>query len=285
MGIEAAWALYENRLQRVSAYIHAHLDDDLDMDRLAEIACMSPYHWHRIYRAIHGETLAATVKRLRLHRAAGDIVRTTLSVNEIAVRSGYPNLQSFNRIFKAAYGMPPARYRKEGSHTIFTSQQTGKADAMFNVTLQSIDGYRLAGIPHTGPYMQISRAFETLYGTLHSRGLARADMRTIGVYFDDPDLVAPEDLRSLACVTVDTDFPVEAPFEGFTIQGGEYAVLRHKGPYADMHKAYQWLFATWLPASGRELRESVMFEDYINNPRDVPPTDLLTDIYLPLKGR
>lgn len=112
MNGETAWALYENRLRRVSAYIHDHLDEELDMERLAEIACMSSYHWHRIYRAIYGETLAATVKRLRLHHAAGEIVRTELAVSEIAKRSGYPNLQSFNRIFKSVYGMPPARYRK-----------------------------------------------------------------------------------------------------------------------------------------------------------------------------
>lgn len=112
---ETAWALYETRLRRVSAYIHDHLEEDLDMERLAEIACLSSYHWHRIYRAIYGETLAATVKRLRLHRAAGDIVRTELDVSEIAKRSGYPDLQSFNRIFKSVYGMPPARYRKEGA--------------------------------------------------------------------------------------------------------------------------------------------------------------------------
>ena len=101
MNGETAWALYESRLRRVSAYIHDHLDEELDMERLAEIACLSSYHWHRIYRAIYGETLAATVKRLRLHRAAGDIVRTDLDISEIAKRSGYPNLQSFNRIFKS----------------------------------------------------------------------------------------------------------------------------------------------------------------------------------------
>ena len=116
MNGETAWTLYESRLRRVSAYIHEHLDEELDMERLAEIACMSSYHWHRIYRAIFGETLAATVKRLRLHRAAGDMVRTDLSVGEIAKRSGYPNLQSFNRIFKSVYGMPPGQYRKEGIH-------------------------------------------------------------------------------------------------------------------------------------------------------------------------
>jgi AraC family transcriptional regulator len=130
MNGETPWRPYENRLRRVSAYVHDHLDEELDMERLAEIACMSSYHWHRIYRAIYGETLAATVKRLRLHRAAGDIVRTDHSVGEIAKRSGYPNLQSFNRIFKSVYGMPPARYRKEGSHIGFEPLPHGKTQAM-----------------------------------------------------------------------------------------------------------------------------------------------------------
>jgi len=280
---ETAWAIYETRLRRVSAYIHEHLDEDLDMDRLAEIACMSSFHWHRIYRAIHGETLTATVKRLRLHRAAGDIVRTELPVADIARRSGYPNLQSFNRIFKSVYGMPPARYRKEGSHKIFNPIETGKATTMFNVTLHTIASIDLVGVAHAGSYMEIGRAFETLGGTLVARGFNSANWKMIGIYLDDPDIVPAEKLRSFACVEAGPEFLAEPPLERRKIEGGDYAVLRHKGPYADMHKAYQWLYATWLPSSGRQLRDAAMFEDYINNPREVGPTELLTDIYMPLK--
>jgi len=282
MNGETAWALYEDRLRRVSAYIHDHLDEELDMDRLAEIACMSSYHWHRIYRAVYGETLAATVKRLRLHCAAGDIVRTGLSVGEIAKRSGYPNLQSVNRIFKSVYGMPPAQYRKEGSHKAFEPSPSGKTAAMFDVTLRKIEPIQLLGVPHIGSYMQIGKAFETLFGTLYARGLAKPTMRMIGVYLDDPDLVPAERLRSIACVTMEDEIAAAPPFEHRALDGGEYAVLRHRGPYADMHKAYQWLYAEWLPASGRQLRDIVMFEVYLNNPRDVPPTELLTDIHMPL---
>ncbi|MNL82318.1 Bacterial transcription activator, effector binding domain [compost metagenome] len=50
-----------------------------------------------------------------------------------------------------------------------------------------------------------------------------------------------------------------------------------------MPLAYQWLYGTWLPQSGREVRDSLMFEKYLNNPREVPPTELLSEIYLPLK--
>ena len=63
-----------------------------------------------------------------------------------------------------------------------------------------------------------------------------------------------------------------------------YAVLRHKGPYANMGAAYRWLYGTWLPASGRSIRDEVMFEAYLNNPREVPPNELLTEICLPLQS-
>ncbi len=234
-------------------------------------------------RAVHGETLAATVKRLRLHRAAGDLVGTNLSVEEIARRTGYPNLQSFTRIFKSAFGMPPARYRREGSHTVFQSANGKGFGDMYPVTTKTISRRELVGVGHTGFYMGIGRAFETLAGTLQARKLYRQDMTMIGVYLDDPDLVAEDKLRAFACVTEGEHVPAEAPLVHRHLDGGEYAVLRHKGPYADMHKAYQWLYGEWLPKSGREVRDTVMFEEYINNPRDAAPTELLTDIYLPLK--
>jgi AraC family transcriptional regulator len=281
MNGETAWAVYETRLRRVSNHIHEHLDEELDMDGLAEIACLSPYHWHRIYRAIYGETAAATVKRLRLHRAAGDIVETDLGISEIAKRSGYPNVQSFNRIFKAVYGMPPARYRKEGSHTLFESKQR-KASIMFDISIRTLKPTEVVGVSHQGSYMGIGKAFEQLFGTLYARGQGQAGQRMIGIYLDDPDVVAVDKLRSYACVETDAAQPAQAPLERRTLEGGDYAVLRHKGPYAEMHKAYTWLYGEWLPMSGRKLRDTVMFEEYLNNPRDVAPAELLTDINLPL---
>jgi AraC family transcriptional regulator len=60
------WTNYEERLARVTAYIHDHLDEELDLNRLAEVACLSPHHRHRIYHAIHGETIAARANAVRI---------------------------------------------------------------------------------------------------------------------------------------------------------------------------------------------------------------------------
>src|SRR5262245_16154905 len=75
---------YEARLLRVLAYIHDNLDGDLSLDRLADVACMSRFHWHRVFRAMTGETLADAVRRIRLSRAANALVSEERPIEEIA---------------------------------------------------------------------------------------------------------------------------------------------------------------------------------------------------------
>ncbi|MGH9821778.1 MAG: AraC family transcriptional regulator [Blastocatellia bacterium] len=277
------WTDYQERLSRVTTYIYDHLDEDLDLNALAEVACLSPYHWHRIYQAIREETIAATVKRLRLHRAAGYLANTSLTVRRIAEMSGYRNVQSFTRIFSSIYGMPPAQYRKNGSHTRFQTQSKERSNVMYEVSIKTVPEMKAITLEHIGSYMQIGKAFDLLGGLLASRNLIEPGMRMVAIYYDDPAVVPEEKLRSRAGVVTGKSAGVEPPLEYAEIAGGQYAVLRHKGPYADMKAAYQWLYGEWLPKSGREAANVPAFEEYLNTPRDTAPADLLTDIFLPLK--
>lgn len=73
------------------------------------MAHLSLYRWHRIYHALNGGTIAATLRQLRRHRASGHLANTQLPVAQIAHQCGYPNVQSFTRTFGAAYGMGPTQ--------------------------------------------------------------------------------------------------------------------------------------------------------------------------------
>ncbi|MBB4064618.1 AraC family transcriptional regulator [Gellertiella hungarica] len=278
-----SWALYEGRLRRVTAYIHDHLDEDLDMERLAEIACLSPYHWHRIYRAVQGETLAQTVRRLRLQRAANALVSTAEPVIAIARQNGYPSLASFSRVFKTSYGLSPADYRKRGGHVAIKTA-IGQGDMrMYDVEFRTMEPVKAIGVDHRGPYITIGKAFETLWGLLWARNLAEPGAKMYGVYYDDPEGVAPDQLRSAACVaTSKPDMAVEAPLRPIAIAGGRYAVLTHKGPYSELHLAYTWLYGQWLPAANIEVRNEPAIEIYPNTPQDTAPQDLITEICIPV---
>ncbi|SEE02921.1 AraC family transcriptional regulator [Rhizobiales bacterium GAS188] len=274
---------YQDRLSRVTAYIYDHLDDELDLQKLAEIACLSPYHWHRVYHAVYGETIVDAVKRLRLQRAAAELAHTETPIAKIAMRSGYGSLPAFTRSFRSVFGMPPGRFRRQGSHTRFKPHTKEESSIMYEIEIKTVPPLHVAAVDHDGSYLEIGRAFDRLFGHIGPRGLATPSMRLIGIYFDDPTAVPEARLRSRAGIVVDASTTIEPPLSVARIEGGPYAVLRHKGPYADMKPAYQWLFGEWLTRSGREAADAPVFEEYLNSPRNTAPTELRADIYLPLK--
>ncbi|MET3601870.1 AraC family transcriptional regulator [Martelella mangrovi] len=283
MNSEPDFQTYQQRLMRVSAYIHNHLDDDLDFAGLAEIACLSPWHWHRIYRGVYGETIAATVRRLRLHRAAGELVNSDASVEAIARRSGVSSVQAFTRVFRSTYGITPARYRSEGRHRMFDQPVTQWESDMYDVELRTMNERRLAGLPHRGSYMEIDKAFGPAAGLMAAGGAFGPETEMIGVYYDDPGITEEAALNSFAALTLPDDADVPAGLESRKLEGGRYSVLTHTGPYAELHKAYNWFYGSWLPAAGLEPADGPPCEIYRNNPRDTPPAELVTEICVPLK--
>lgn len=106
---------YEDRFDLVLSYVYEHLDQPLDLIRLAEVAGMSARHWHRIFSAAFGESLPALVKRVRLQRAVA-LLADNVPIAEVATQCGYPNVSSFTRTFRSAVGVTPGEYREHGTH-------------------------------------------------------------------------------------------------------------------------------------------------------------------------
>lgn len=275
---------YLNRIGRVVTHVHNNLDEPLDLDKLAEIACMSRFHWHRVYSAMMDETLAQTVKRLRLTRAAGDLANTARSISEISKRAGYSSDAAFNRAFSDSYGMPPVSYRETGSHSKLIQAAADKNTTAYPIEIRELPEHYALVAHQFGSYMGINKAFGTLFNTLGQQGLIDTIIGSYGLFFDDPDSVAEDDLRAAAVALFAEPQESVGPLEPSTIGGGQYATLRHTGPYANMRAAYDWMFAVWLPESGLEPRDAPILEAYLNDPVETKPVDLLSEILLPVEG-
>jgi AraC family transcriptional regulator len=284
---------YAMRLERVFRWLADHLDDTLDLAKLADVAAMSPYHFHRIYRAMQGETAADTVRRLRLHRAAVELITGELPVTRIARRAGYGGQEAFTRAFKTAYGVPPARYRASfvPSPTPGRSGRTGPTraeDAMdttmtYQATIRETPVMRVAALAHRGDYLNIGSTFERLAAMAAGQGLFGPGARSFGIYYDDPASTPREALRADACITLPAGKLPEGELQLREIRGGRFAVTLHVGPYAELHFPYAWLYGTWLPQSGEETADAPIVEEYLNDARITPPSELRTEIWLPLR--
>jgi AraC family transcriptional regulator len=273
----------ERRMLRVIDYIHDNPTGDLSLDALADIAAMSRFHWHRVFRATTGETAAQSVRRMRLHRAAVALVQTTWPLRKVAEAVGYPNAASFNRAFTDAYKMPPVAFRNRGELRPFPPNQLPKGAIMYPIALRDEPVRHLAAIDHSGPYPEINRAFEKLFATLAARDLIAKTGHMVGVFLDDPSAVAPAALRSFAGVEVAPEFPAAAPLGLQILPGGAQAVLTYTGPYAGLPAAYDQLYGVWLPQSGRTPADQPSFEIYLNSPMDTPQDKLVTELHLPLR--
>jgi AraC family transcriptional regulator len=272
---------YAERVQRVVDYLAEHLDESLDLEGLARIACFSPYHFHRIYRGLLGETVNDTVRRLRLYRAAIDLLDRDFSIERTARRAGYRSQAAFTRAFRAEYGEPPARYRgaRQEAELNHKSQH-----ARYQVEMIELPRLRLAAIRHRGDYQLTSRAFERLMTVAATTGLSTPATRTFGIFYDDPSAVPKTELRSAACITVPDDWEPAGELTEVCIEAAPYARIVHTGPYTELKTAYDWLYQTWLPGSAEEPGDQPSIEEYLNDPRQVTARALETAVMMPLVG-
>lgn len=295
--------IYHERILRVLVYIQNHLDEALDLEALAGVANFSPFHFHRIFTAMVGESVLQHIRRIRLERAATRLKHSEASVTRIAFEAGYETHESFTRSFRSHFGESPSDYRQSKriewppapSRVHFTPDGrvtdyavAAKEKGNMNVEIKTIPPMHVAFIRHVGPYLSVGRVWERLCSWAGSKGLfgARSGgpaLEMLGVSHDDPEVTPPDQLRYDACITVSELVQAQGEVGVQDVGGGEYAVFRHVGPYEKLNETYHAFCAGWLPTSGRELRTGPALEMYRNSPMNASPDQLITDICMPLE--
>ncbi len=292
---------YKQRMLRVLVHIQESLDQPLCLDDLARLAHFSPFHFHRVFSGMIGESVQTHIRRLRLERAASRLATGGQPVTQIALDAGYETPEAFCRAFKGMFGLAPTRFRAlrgplraadaaaapSGVHFRERDRVRGfralrPSAPPMNVTLQTLPARRVAFVRHLGPYATCGAAWDRLCTFLGKEGMLGGDSLFIGICHDDPAVTPPDRIRYDACVTVDDQFRPSGEIGVQTIAGGDYAVCTHEGPYDRLNETYARLMGQWLPRSGRELGAAPCFEVYLNDPNSTEPADLLTDVHVPL---
>jgi AraC family transcriptional regulator len=103
---------YEVSIQRTLDYIEESLHEQVTLLQLAEVACFSPFHFHRVFQTMVGDSVMNYVRKRRLTSAAVRLFYTDEKVIDIAFDVGFQYQESFNRAFKNFYGVTPKQYRE-----------------------------------------------------------------------------------------------------------------------------------------------------------------------------
>jgi transcriptional regulator GlxA family with amidase domain len=101
-----------DRIQTVLSYAREHLDQALSVEQLAEVARLSPRQFSRAFRAETGQSPAKAIENLRLEAARQMLERGRLTLDQIALETGFSDRRRMREAFLRAFGQPPQVIRR-----------------------------------------------------------------------------------------------------------------------------------------------------------------------------
>lgn len=276
---------YQKQINVIVEYINNHLSDNIDLEKLAEVSCFSPCHFHRILKAFLGEPIGAFIIRMRVETTARLLRYTEMSIQEIAWKVGYGVPSSLSKVFRQFYGISPQEYRNNKNYTIMRPLLQNAELKLKSPKIIRLEPKQVMYIRITGIYKDIDycTAWSRLWGYVKERKLFSSGIEHICVYHDDPKVTSPEKLRTDICLTIHKPAEPKGEIGIKTLAGGLYAVFLYQGPYSDLGAVYDTIYAHWLPESGYRVGLTPGFEKYLNHPDRTIPEKLKTEIYVPLE--
>ena len=289
---------YVGRMNRVLDYIRQNSAGDLRLETVARVANFSPYHFHRTFKAIVGETLNEYVRRIRAQRAAGKLIHNpTMTITQIAVACGYASPSAFAREFRQQFGVSASQFREGGTASLerfrenleergqtIRPQHPERTEMVFRVEVREEPKRHVAYVRHVGNYSEIGKALARLARWAGPRRIFRnPETRLLAIYYDNPDITPVDRLRSDACITVPEETKVKRDIGLMTLPGGTYAAAYVEIDRAQYGEAWDRLFSDWLPESGFQPDDRPCYEMYLNDPRKHPEGKHILEICEPIR--
>ncbi|MBO3698303.1 AraC family transcriptional regulator [Roseivirga sp. E12] len=106
------------RLSIARDYIQAHFSEDVNLNELSKVACLSPYHFHRAFKHTFGITPKKFVTGLRIEKAKWLLLNKSFSVQTICTEVGFKDVSSFTRLFTSYAGLTPSVFRNQSRRTV-----------------------------------------------------------------------------------------------------------------------------------------------------------------------
>lgn len=288
-GSDSATLDYAKRMNRVLDFIAAHLQEELTMDQLAQVAGSSKFHFQRQFAAYTGVTVGKLVRLMRFKRASYQLAfNPAYRIIDVALDAGFSSPEAFTRAFKSIYGQTPSEFRAEPQWNSWIRQHAHPqplGNELMNVTITNFEETKVAVLEHHGSPQSLNASVARFIEWRRESGLSPvASSGTFGVPYSDPEQGSPEQWHFDICGAVTKDVP-DNP-QGVvtkTIPGGRCATVEHRGSTDAIGATVRRLYAEWLPSSGEQLRDFPCFFEYVERMPAVAEHEQRTLVRLPLR--
>ncbi|NIF05805.1 AraC family transcriptional regulator [Chryseobacterium sp. Tr-659] len=296
---------YKKRIVKTIQYIDKNLDSELSLEKISEFSAYSPFHFHRIFKLVTGETLQGYIIRKRVEKSAFYLAkRKSVEIRDIYFDLGFSNHSAFCKTFKKHYGLPPSEFRKsapEKFHRILQIEsKNGQIDTVFSqyickienllnwtkmnlkIEVKELPEMDLASVMSLG-IVNVESSFNVLIDWALKKGLfPRENVKMISVYHDSCQITPLDKVRIHACMLLDEklSYPEGEVFSE-TIEAGKFIVGSGEVTLNDIEQCWVSLFL-WMNENNYSIRKTFPFEIYHSNFKEHPEGKMIVDFCIPI---
>ena len=284
---------YVVRVFNAIEYIEQLLPNTADLKDIAKKANMSPYHFHKVFTSITGETVGKYCQKRRLTLAAERLTSSNCKILDIALEHGYDSQGTFGRAFKDFYGVTPSEFRKNTKDVpIICTKPLSIPDLKHrsklskNPEIVKKEKLYLVGLERivcvkTANSIQLWEEFflredeinfvaeqKSYYGVTQHVKINKTTEKTPFTKF--------------CGVNVNRIAEVPDGLIGKIIPENKYAIFTHRGPYETINKSYYYIYCIWLPKTSHQPNLSEDIELIFDAKTDLNSEDTEIKICVPL---
>ncbi len=288
---------YLNVVKKAIDYIENNLQNKISLDDIASEACISKYHFHRIFTSTVGETIGSYVRKRRLTEASYELINTNNKQFEIALDYQFESQQAFSRSFKKHFEISPGQYRKIGTGHYLTERKQITSESLrllaglsikpstVKIEDKKLIGMKIATSINNSRSAELWSKFTCRINEIENRVDQNKfyEFRIPDEDFDLNNFTEDTDFYEFAGTEVENFDNIPDGMLSQTIPGGNYIVFTHKGKTSDLFKIYEYIWGTWLPNSGYNVEIGYDFELYDERFTGPMNKESEIDIYIPIK--
>lgn len=268
------------RVNRAVDHIRADPRRDLSLDEVAAVAHSSPYHFHRIFTAVVGESPAAFTRRCRLERA-GQLMMASpdRSLTSIAVDAGFPGLSDFSRLFRQHYGMAPSSWDRTTRidrppapiSTPRPSDPAGDEGFVPRPRIIRQPELRLAYVRARGVIGldDLSHQYGQLLAWAAQSGLDLGRERLVGMCWDNYETTPLDRIHYDFALTIPPTVEPGGSIGCYTLPALTAVAVHCRGSLPTIATAWDHLYERWFPATGHIPRHLPALKLFNRRPDEI----------------
>lgn len=296
---------YIQRINQALKYIDDNIGSNLSVDIIAQEAYYSPFHFHRLFKAIMGEPVNSYVNRQRIERTALQLIhQRSRTITEIANEFGFSSNSSFSKAFRKHYGLSPTQFRlknpsryskigqldsKNGQKVFLFEKHICNIEDHLNwiamnskIEVRETPSLNLAAITQIG-IEGIEDTFDRLIKWAKPEGFMESDSaKLVRVFHDSFKITAPEKVRMSIGLTMSDTFEEAGEIISVPISKDKRIIGHFEIAPMEFEKAWDGLFV-WMNENGYKKAVGTPFELYHNDFRTHPKGKCLVDFHIPVE--